>query len=114
MSFDKGLISIPWKNMQKYDTQDIEFAEEARQLLSHALGFEPNIKASYHSEMRLRNSVKRHKSGDLTARQLQSHIDDACIIVHRVVYKEVSHQAHLVDLKKLDDHYGGRDEWVNL
>ena len=113
MSFKKRAVSMDWEWLEEYDTQDVEFAKEVRQMLSKVLGFEPNLKASYHSEMRLRNALKRNKSGELADHKLQLQLNSACIVVNEAVFRQVPDQAHLVDLKKLDDHFGGRDAWIN-
>jgi len=92
---------------KEYKTENLDYAEKARQIVCKELGFEPSLNASNLSELSLRKSLKRFDNGELTDKQINIHIGTFCNNVKLSILRSVPEQAHLID-KEAAENYTNR------
>jgi hypothetical protein len=88
--------SMNWDLMNTYLTKNVEFKDESRQLISNALGFEPNLHVSIIPEIQLRSSIRDYQNGQLTKETLNKHLSNMTHFIRTVILKRHPQQAHLV------------------
>jgi hypothetical protein len=89
--------SVNWSTLDRYFTENKQYADKARELICNEIGFKPEIKALRQPELSLRNSLKRFDDGDLSQEKLDRHISMYSYCVKKNVLKYMPELAHLVD-----------------
>lgn len=91
-----------WSTIDRYATKDKEYAEETRQRIREALGFEPSFKAVCVAEPFMRASLKRFKSGETTPEQYAVQFEGHMSAIKSIIFNLVPKQAHLLDQETID------------
>lgn len=95
--------TVNWQNIDAYAIQDSEYSNEARQLLAKEIGFEPDLRASRVTEIKMRHSLKRLDEGKLTQDQVDYHIKAYANVIKRIILKDIPEQAHLIDKDEVEN-----------
>jgi len=90
---------MSWASMDKYLNTKPEFKEEARQLISNELGFEPNLQASMMPEIQIRGSIERFHKGELSREKLKKHVNTMVKYIEDEIIEKYPEQAHLIRKK---------------
>ncbi len=69
------MIRVDEQQFIDYETKNLDYKVQARELLCKTLGYEPPIRASVLSELILRDSMKRYETGELSQENYEWHID---------------------------------------
>ena len=58
-----------------YESENPEFKNEAKNLLTNFLGFKPDLHASWKQELNIRIALERVREGTLTSEQLKKQVE---------------------------------------
>lgn len=82
-------LSIDPQQFEDYETKDLVYKDQARQLICENLGYEPPLKVSVLSELYLRNALKRHEEGEKSKESLQDYIDFQVTFIKRLMMERI-------------------------
>ena len=92
--------SIRWTNLlfdeNSYEDYLPDYKDIARQDLTKALGFEPDLRASMAAEVFHRSALFRFDNGELTEEKLKWQRQWRIESIRNLILQEVPEQAHLV------------------
>ena len=100
-------ILLNMDTLVHYESENPEFKNEAKNLLTNFLGFKPDLHASWKQELNIRIALERVREGTLTSEQLKKQGFNARKIgankygLHQVVYS--SYTDRLEALQALRD-----------
>ncbi|GAA3643594.1 hypothetical protein [Flavivirga jejuensis] len=89
---------------EEYKTENLDYADETRQIVCEQLGFEPSLNASCLPELSLRKSLKRFKTGKLEEKKFQVHVETFCNNIKLNILRAVPEQRHLFDRKEAENY----------
>ena len=72
LRFNDSILNMDALN--RYQSENIEFKEEAKKLIADYLGFQPELGASWKEELWIRQTLKRVQEGKATSEQLEQKI----------------------------------------
>ena len=68
------MANFNWNKFHRYSENDLEYKEEARELICKSLGFEPPIHISMMAELTFRQNLRKIASGKISYLVLQEQI----------------------------------------
>jgi len=86
-----------WQRIQDYAEKDLEYKEQAREIICKSLGFEPPIHISMLSELTLRQNLRNISNGKITKDTLDKSIEFQLDFIKTIIPKYAPELNHLID-----------------
>ena len=90
------------KYQHKYETEYVDYKDQARKMIVEKLGFEVNVDASVTAELMLRRMLDRLAKGDAKQENIDRCLDTCLYMTRCKVFKRVPEQAHLIKTKDIE------------
>ena len=85
-----------WEKFKRYGENDIEYKDQARALLTEALGFEPPIQFSLMGEVAIRKTLREIANGEDNQRILENKIELYSESIRRMIPEYAPEYNHLL------------------
>ena len=91
------VIRFEWKQVERYGTENVKFAKQARKMLCDQLGFEPPRHIAYTGEMTIRNILRKMDKGEHVSDNLNYQLDVQTELIKTKIIKYAPEHQHLLN-----------------